>query len=106
MESLDSAADAAAKPNESAGSPSSTPAPAESPSATEAQIPTPYPTPATPPPVTSITLTQPVTIKIPYGQTVLPRGTKLKVVSHDAQNITVEYMNGNYLVPITSTDFH
>ncbi|PYK31814.1 MAG: hypothetical protein DME57_02315, partial [Verrucomicrobia bacterium] len=48
-------------------------------------------TPATtnqvaPPPATQqfVTLTQPVRIKIPYGETVLPRGLRLPVVSHDA----------------------
>ena len=53
-----------------------------------------------------VTITQPVRIKIPYGETVIPRGTKLPVVSHDAKTVTVRYLNATYAIPITSTDFH
>ena len=52
-----------------------------------------------------VTVTQPVKIKIPYGETVIPRGTKLPVVSRDVKTVTVQYMGGTHVVPITSTDF-
>jgi len=46
-----------------------------------------------------------VKIKIPYGETVIPRGTKLPVVSRDVKTVTVQYMGGTHVVPIASTDF-
>jgi hypothetical protein len=52
-----------------------------------------------------VTVTQPVRIKIPYGETVIPRGTKLPVVIHDAKTVTVRYLDAAYAIPITSTDF-
>ncbi len=52
------------------------------------------------------TITQPVRIKIPYGETVLPRGLKLAVISRDAQSVTVSYLNGTQIIPIASTDIH
>jgi hypothetical protein len=70
----------------------------------EAQI----PTPASPPPTPQaqfVTTTAPIKIKIIYGETVIPRGTKLRVISHDAKNVTVSYMDGTYAIPISSTDF-
>ena len=51
-----------------------------------------------------ITLTQPVKIKIPYGETVLPRGMKLPIVSRNAQTVVVKYMDGTQAIPITATD--
>jgi endonuclease/exonuclease/phosphatase family metal-dependent hydrolase len=53
-----------------------------------------------------VTITQPVRIKIPYGETVLPRGLKLVVVSRDAQTVTVQYLDGTQVIPISSTDLH
>ncbi len=53
-----------------------------------------------------VTITQPVRIKIPYGETVIPRGTKLPIVSHDAKTVAVRYLNATYAIPIASTDFH
>lgn len=52
------------------------------------------------------TITQPVRIKIPYGEAVLPRGLKLAVVSRNAQTVTVKYMDGTQIIPISSTDLH
>jgi hypothetical protein len=60
-------------------------------------------TPASTPPRIVI-VTQPVKIKIPYGDTVLPPGTKLPIVSRDAQTVAVQYMAATYTIPITSTD--
>jgi hypothetical protein len=51
-----------------------------------------------------VTLIQPVRIKIPYGETVLPRGLKLPVISRDAQTVTVRYLDGTQTIPIASTD--
>ena len=51
-----------------------------------------------------VTLTQPVTIKIPYGQTVLPAGTRLQVVSRDAKTVDVRYLEAIYPIPLPSTD--
>jgi hypothetical protein len=51
-----------------------------------------------------VTLTKPVTIQIQYGSTVLPAGTKLPVLSRDAHNVDVRYMDARYSIPISSTD--
>lgn len=50
------------------------------------------------------TLTKPVRIKIPYGETVLPAGLKLAVISRNGQTVTVDYMNGTQTIPVASTD--
>jgi hypothetical protein len=47
---------------------------------------------------------QPVKIKIPYGETVLPRGGKFQIVSGHDQTIIIQYMDGTYAIPIGSTD--
>lgn len=46
-----------------------------------------------------ITLIRPVTIRVPYGETVLPRGLKLPVVFRSGQGITVQYMGKNQTIP-------
>jgi len=51
-----------------------------------------------------VTITQPVTIQIPYGTTVLQPGMKLPVISRDAQTVRVRYMNEIYTIPVSSTD--
>jgi len=51
-----------------------------------------------------VTLTHAVTLKIPYGETVLPSGTKLPVVARDAATVTIRYLENTYKIPITSTD--
>jgi len=45
-----------------------------------------------------------VKIKIPYGETILQRGTRLPIVSRDATTVTVRYLDSNYPIPIASTD--
>ncbi len=88
--------------------PGSSPAPS-APEATPAVEATPVATPppvATPTPQQLVTVLQPVRIKIPYGETTLPRGTQLRVISRDAQSVTVAYMGKTYTIPITSTDLH
>jgi hypothetical protein len=50
-------------------------------------------------------LTQPVKVKIAYGETVLPAGMKLPVVSSDATSVRVKYMGEMQTVPIAATRF-
>lgn len=50
------------------------------------------------------TLIAPVKIKIPYGETVLPRGLKLPVVTRDAQTVTVQYLGQRQVIPLAATD--
>jgi hypothetical protein len=51
-----------------------------------------------------VTLTQPVKIKIPYGETVLPRGLRLAVVSRSGQTVTVKYLDETPTIPVSATD--
>jgi hypothetical protein len=51
-----------------------------------------------------VTLVAPVTIKIPYGEAVLPRGMKLPLLSRDAQIARVNYLGQTVEVPLTATD--
>lgn len=81
---------------------SATPSPS---AATEIKTPAPAPVVKTPPTQPQfVTITVPVTIQIPYGQTTVHRGTKLPFVSREAQTVTVQYMGGKYPIPICSTD--
>lgn len=57
-----------------------------------------------PPAQQFVRIMQPVKIKIPYGETVLPRGLTLPIVSRDAQTVTVKYLDGTQTIPIASTD--
>jgi hypothetical protein len=84
--------------------PSVTPATSRSPAPSEkTPTPPPSPNPAQVEPQ-FVTVTEPVKIPIPYGQTILPRGAKLPIMSHDAKTVTVQYMGGTYAIPISSTD--
>ena len=87
----------------------------DSPAPPEGSSATPFPLSAAPTPVASVvapvgpapqfaTLTEPVKIKIPYGETVLPRGTRLPVVSRDGQTVIVQYLGQTQIIPITSVD--
>ena len=42
--------------------------------------------------------------KIPYGETVLPRGLRLAVVSRSGQTVTVQYLGKPQTIPIDSAD--
>lgn len=53
-----------------------------------------------------VTITQPVTIQIPYGHTVLPRGMKLPIVSRNSNTINVRYLGEVYPVALSATDLH
>ena len=82
------------------------PVPATTPTLTP---PLPTPTTKTTPsgvaPEQFVTITAPVKIKILYGETVIPRGTRVRVVGHDAHTVTISYLDGTYAIPIESTDF-
>jgi hypothetical protein len=51
-----------------------------------------------------VTILRSVKIKISYGETVLPRGMRLPIISRDEQTVTVEYMGRTYVIPSASTD--
>jgi hypothetical protein len=65
---------------------------------------------ATPSPVLTaappqlVTVLQPVRIKIPYGETTIPKGIQLRIISRTGGTVTVDYMGGVYPIPIASTD--
>ena len=50
------------------------------------------------------TIMKDVKIKIPYGEAVIPRGTKLPVLKRDASTVTVQYIGHSQIIPIASTD--
>ena len=52
-----------------------------------------------------VVLTQPVKVKIAYGETVLPAGMKLPVVSSDATSVRVKYMGEFQTIPIGRARF-
>src|SRR5207248_4975874 len=52
-----------------------------------------------------VVLTQPVKVKIAYGETVLPAGMKLPVVSSDATSIRVKYMGESQTIPSAAARF-
>ena len=52
-----------------------------------------------------VVLTQPVKVKIAYGETVLPAGMKLQVVSSDATSARVNYMGETQTIPIGAARF-
>jgi hypothetical protein len=52
-----------------------------------------------------VVLTQPVKVKIAYGETVLPTGMKLPVVSSDAASLRVNYMGEVQTIPISAVRF-
>lgn len=93
-------------------SPAVSPASVQPPPPPGASVPSPTIAPATPPIIPQprpqsqfVTITKPVKIKILYGETMIPAGTRLRVVSHDTQTVTVSYLDGTYAIPIASTDF-
>jgi endonuclease/exonuclease/phosphatase family metal-dependent hydrolase len=51
-----------------------------------------------------VTITQPITIKVPYGTTVLQPGTKLPVVARNPQTVNVRYMDAVYPLPAGATN--
>jgi hypothetical protein len=79
----------------------------EAPEAPLATIPPPaQPSPQSVSPQQFVTITQPVNIRIPYGETVLQPGTKLPIVSRDATMVRVRYLDGIQSIPVSATDLH
>ncbi|MDQ3197832.1 MAG: hypothetical protein M3Q46_01370 [Verrucomicrobiota bacterium] len=104
IELLDQAAAATAPIEPVTPSPSAattSPAPEASAASTEPASPTPPP-PA--PEKKEVTLTRPVTIKIPYGQTVLPRGLKVPLISSAGDEVTILYLGQPHTIPAHATD--
>src|SRR5207249_6283595 len=66
------------------------------------QVPNPSTSPSSP---RFVVLTQPVKVKIAYGETVLPAGMKLPVVSSDATSIRIKYMGELQTIPIAAARF-
>ncbi|MEO8440060.1 MAG: hypothetical protein ABI540_07545 [Spartobacteria bacterium] len=50
------------------------------------------------------TLIRLVTINIPYGSTIVPRGTRLPVLSRSAQTVTVQYLNQPQTIALDTVD--
>jgi hypothetical protein len=67
-----------------------------------AQVPNPSTSPSSP---RFVVLTQPVKVKIAYGETVLPAGMKLPVVSSDTTSVRVNYMGELQIIPIGAARF-
>lgn len=51
-----------------------------------------------------VIIPHPITVKIPYGTTVLQPGTKLPVVARSPQTVNVRYLDAVYPIPVTATD--
>ncbi|MGH8099702.1 MAG: hypothetical protein ACREIW_00290, partial [Chthoniobacterales bacterium] len=51
-----------------------------------------------------VTVLRQTKIRVPYGETVLPRGIRLPIISRDERTVTIEYLGGKYAIPIESTD--
>ena len=60
---------------------------------------------ASPPVAGFIVLTQPVKVKIAYGETTLPAGMRLLVVSSDTSSVRVNYMGEIETIPIAAARF-
>lgn len=68
-------------------------------------LPEPIATPlATSPPPQLATITQPVRISIPYGETVLPVGMKVQIISRSTTSLRVLYLGDVHDIPIAATD--
>jgi hypothetical protein len=52
-----------------------------------------------------VVLTQPVKVKVAYGETVLPAGMKLPVVSSNAASVRVKYLGDVQTIPIAAARF-
>src|SRR5438046_6697212 len=66
------------------------------------QVPNPSTSPSSP---RFIVLTQPVKVKIAYGETTLPAGMRLPVFSSDATSVRVNYMGEVQTIPIAAVRF-
>jgi hypothetical protein len=101
MQLAESTAAIAASVQQSAPVIFATPAPAPPIAAAPSTAPRPQTTPAA---AQVAVLTKPVTIAIPYGQTVIPAGTRLPVVGRDATTIRVDYMGQIQAIPLDAAN--
>jgi len=60
---------------------------------------------SSPPAAGFIVLTQPVKLKIVYGETTLPVGVRLPIVSSDTNSVQVNYMGEVQIIPIAAARF-
>jgi hypothetical protein len=51
-----------------------------------------------------VVVTRPITIKVPYGTTVIQPGTRLPVVARNPQTVNVKYMDAVYPLPASATN--
>ncbi len=51
-----------------------------------------------------VTIVEPTKVRISYGETVLPRGMKLPLVSRSAATVSLKYMGQTVVLPLQSTD--
>jgi hypothetical protein len=51
-----------------------------------------------------VSITQSVSIRIPYGAATLPAGIKLEFVSRNGPEVRVRYMGAEYTIPVSATD--
>ena len=51
-----------------------------------------------------VTITKPVTVRVPYGSVQIPAGMKLPYKTRNENTVRVSYMGADYDVPLTSTD--
>lgn len=56
------------------------------------------------PPLSTVTLTMPISIHIPYGSTTLPSGSRVALISRSTDKVRILYQNQVYEVPIYATD--
>jgi hypothetical protein len=99
MQLVESSAAVAASAQQSGAAIFATPAPAPLIAAAPSAAPRPQSTPAA---TQFAVITKPVTIAIPYGQTVIPAGTRLPVVGRDATTIRVDFMGQIQTIPVQS----
>ncbi len=96
---------ASAEPAMAATEPKAAPASAEPPAKTEMTgfLSTPEPAPATAA-RTSVVLTKPIPITLPFGKINVPAGTSVKLVSQNGASLTVQYLEHVVTIPASSTD--
>lgn len=81
------------------------PAPAEPPAKPEmpALFTPPEPAPAAAA-RTTVVLTKPIPVTLPFGKVTVPAGTTVKIVSQNGATLTVQYLEHVVTIPVSSTD--
>jgi hypothetical protein len=52
-----------------------------------------------------VTIIVPTKVKVPYGETVIPRGLQVEVVSTTESTVTIRYLGELYTIPISATNW-